>query len=514
MPTNRVFFSNVPFTTTEETLLGLFAQFGNVERLIAFQKPQGGFKGMGVCIFEHVGAAQTAIQHLLDADVDGRPIWVAEDTSEDCGKGRGTVSQPLEMQVQRILSMQPSHSMQPVRMEGLGPMHEPFRKPPVKVECGMSRSSSCVPGVRVFFSNVPFTTSEETLRRVFESVGALEKLILFQGHRGFRGMGVAIFVSTEDAAKSIVTLRDVDVDGRPLWVAPDTGREEDMMSKASQQALPAFGPGVWQNSLVRPEPSPRSNMSRGCMGCGSMGCGGLGCGSMGCGSVGRGMGFPASPHRTPSHNPGLQAAQQEPVEVFFSNIPFTTTKETLLSVFSTAGPVASMRLFNKRNGESRGMGVCTYDSPECARCAVQHLRDAPVDGRPMWVAIHTHHSPSQQLAMVSSPTVFFSNVPYEVEEHTLVQFFEEVGRVIELHLFTKKGGGSKGMGHCTFEDAKMAAAAVQGLRDRNVGGRPIWVAENTGAGEGLGFPGVVGFGPIKNSVGRPPMHRYSPYDLR
>ena len=39
-------------------------------------------------------------------------------------------------------------------------------------------------------------------------------------------------------------------------------------------------------------------------------------------------------------------------------------------------------------------------------------------------------------------------------------------------------GQSRGMGHCTFQAASQAAAAIGFLRDRDVGGRPIWIAED------------------------------------
>ena len=46
------------------------------------------------------------------------------------------------------------------------------------------------------------------------------------------------------------------------------------------------------------------------------------------------------------------------------------------------------------------------------------------------------------------------------------------------HGHFSQDGQSRGMGHCTFQAASQAAAAIGFLRDRDVGGRPIWIAED------------------------------------
>lgn len=87
-------------------------------------------------------------------------------------------------------------------------------------------------------------------------------------------------------------------------------------------------------------------------------------------------------------------------------------------------------------------------------------------------------------------------MPFEVTEETLRDFFEEVGKIDELRVFSGKDGKSRGMGTCTFEAPKMAEAAVRVLRDRNVGGRPIWVIEDgVDNGKDRGQKGGVPSGP-------------------
>lgn len=190
------------------------------------------------------------------------------------------------------------------------------------------------------------------------------------------------------------------------------------------------------------------------------------------------------------------APKEDPLEVFFSNVPYSTTEETLLQIFSKGGTVANLRVYRTNDGTSRGMGICRYQSPESVSWTVRNLREHEVDGRPMWVATHTDKSKGgDEIPPAMSCRVFFSNVPYEVEESTIRTLFEEVGRITDLKLF-RKGGKFMGMGQCTYEAPTMATLAIRVLRDRNVGGRPIWVSEDVnsmlmpsyGACKGMIFP--------------------------
>eukprot|EP00913_Durusdinium_trenchii_P017871 g16793.t2 len=132
-----------------------------------------------------------------------------------------------------------------------------------------------------------------------------------------------------------------------------------------------------------------------------------------------------------------------------------------------------------KTGESRGMGVVSFLDPDSVQRAVQTLRDHEVGDRKMWVSTHARVVADRGAVQpVSSAKVFFSNVPFDVGEDQLRALFEEVGIVQELTIFLKPDGQSRGMGHCTFQNPVMAANAIRGLRDRDVGGRPIWIAED------------------------------------
>ena len=77
----------------------------------------------------------------------------------------------------------------------------------------------------------------------------------------------------------------------------------------------------------------------------------------------------------------------------------------------------------------------------------------------------------------------------------------------ELNLFQNELGRSRGMGHCLFQSPQEAQLAIQELRDVDVGGRPIWIAEDSRGKTPLSGKGGKGAG--KGPMGA--MHRAQPY---
>ena len=72
----------------------------------------------------------------------------------------------------------------------------------------------------------------------------------------------------------------------------------------------------------------------------------------------------------------------------------------------------------------------------------------------------------------------FERIPFQL---TFVHFRGFWNASVFSGIFSwafSQDGQSRGMGHCTFQAASQAAAAIGFLRDRDVGGRPIWIAED------------------------------------
>jgi len=88
----NLFVGNLSFKTTQEELLTMFSQFGNVERVsIVTDRESGQPRGFAFVEMTERRDAETAISQLNGADLNGRNINVneARPRPEGGGGGRG-----------------------------------------------------------------------------------------------------------------------------------------------------------------------------------------------------------------------------------------------------------------------------------------------------------------------------------------------------------------------------------------------------------------------------------------
>lgn len=72
--------------------------------------------------------------------------------------------------------------------------------------------------------------------------------------------------------------------------------------------------------------------------------------------------------------------------VFVGNIPYDVDEETLKKIFSTVGPIVSLRLmYDKVTRQPKGYGFCEYKDPETAYAAMRNLNNVECGGRPLRV---------------------------------------------------------------------------------------------------------------------------------
>jgi RNA recognition motif-containing protein len=75
----NIYVGNLPYSTSNDDLQDMFAQFGNVTSANVIQdKFTGRSKGFGFVEMSDNGEAQSAIADLNGKDVDGRPLTVNE----------------------------------------------------------------------------------------------------------------------------------------------------------------------------------------------------------------------------------------------------------------------------------------------------------------------------------------------------------------------------------------------------------------------------------------------------
>jgi len=76
---NKLYIGNLSFSTTDESLSGLFAQFGTVESAkVITDRDSGRSKGFGFIEMSSPEEAQEAIEKLNGSQFDGRNLTVSE----------------------------------------------------------------------------------------------------------------------------------------------------------------------------------------------------------------------------------------------------------------------------------------------------------------------------------------------------------------------------------------------------------------------------------------------------
>lgn len=88
-----------------------------------------------------------------------------------------------------------------------------------------------------------------------------------------------------------------------------------------------------------------------------------------------------------------------------------------------------------------------------------------------------------------SNKIYVGNLPYSVNDDSLVQNFSEYGSVTSAKVMLDRDSGrSKGFGFVEMNNADQAQAAINGLNGMSVGGREIVVniarPRETGSGYG------------------------------
>ena len=86
----KIYVGNLPWSTNEEELRGVFERFGSVESVaVITDRETGRSRGFGFVEMGDEGSAQEAIRGLDGSDLGGRPLRVNEAQERRGGGGGG-----------------------------------------------------------------------------------------------------------------------------------------------------------------------------------------------------------------------------------------------------------------------------------------------------------------------------------------------------------------------------------------------------------------------------------------
>mmetsp|Transcript_33442 Transcript_33442/g.50449 ORF Transcript_33442/g.50449 Transcript_33442/m.50449 type:complete len:562 (+) Transcript_33442:176-1861(+) len=174
-----------------------------------------------------------------------------------------------------------------------------------------------------------------------------------------------------------------------------------------------------------------------------------------------------------SPNPVGSTANKEEFDdatrVYFGNLSFDTTTQTMIDLFEQHGKVLSLFINEDINSKrSRGYGFANMPKEDAER-AISALNGMEVDGRSIKV--------TEAAARVEKKRIYVGNLSFETDEDTIRSTFGEHGKIISVYYpGNKDGSGNRGFAIVTMKEED-ALKAIEELNDTDIDGRTIKVNE-------------------------------------
>ncbi|KAL8902051.1 MAG: hypothetical protein Q9192_000195 [Flavoplaca navasiana] len=356
----RVYVGNLSYDVKWHHLKDFMRQAGEVLFADVLLLPNGMSKVGANAIVEYAtrDQAQQAVNTLSNQNLMGRLVYVREDREAE---PRFTGPPPVRG----------SYDAGPPR-GGYGGNFGMGGGPP-----------SSGGGRQIFINNLPYNVGWQDLKDLFRQAaqqGAVIRADVHLGHDGRpKGSGIVAYEHPDDARNAIAQFNGYDWQGRMLEV------REDRFAGA---------PGGFAGG--------RGGFGMGGRGGGFAGRGGYGGrggfgggygGGFGGGRGGYGGGYGGPP--ASSIDNSAAAAPPNPFTdyassggerneiIYVRNLPWSTSNEDLVELFTTIGKVERAEIQYEPNGRSRGTGVVQFDSADNAETAISKFTGYQYGGRPL-----------------------------------------------------------------------------------------------------------------------------------
>ncbi|KAM0717950.1 hypothetical protein Q7P37_006282 [Cladosporium fusiforme] len=372
----RVYVGNLSYDVKWHHLKDHMREAGNVLFADVLELPNGMSKGCGIVEYSTKEEAQQAIASMSNRNLMGRLIYVREDRETEPrfnaggGGGRGGMR------------------------GGFGGGFPGPGGPGFGGRGGFAGGYGGGPmGGRsqIFVSNLPYNVGWQDLKDLFRQGGSVIRADVHQAPDGTpKGSGVVAFETPEDAANAIQTFNGYDWSGRVLEVREDRfagagafgGRGGAFGGRGN---FGGYGRGGYDGFQGRGGFGGAPGFGRGGFQAGFGRGGGYGGAPYG-GPPPGAYGAPSAPAQAPNPNPFTDFATSgmEPGPIIYvRNLPWSTSNEDLVELFTTIGKVERAEIQYEPNGRSRGTGVVEFGSQDDAATAIQKFQQYMYGGRPL-----------------------------------------------------------------------------------------------------------------------------------
>lgn len=308
----KLFVGCLPYSKTEEDLLQVFTQFGNVQEVAVLQG-----KGAAFVTFADVDGASQAVASLQGYVFDGstRGINVSYAGPGGGGSQKGQGPKPT-----RFSQQPPPPAGYPPGGKGGKGMGSPYLN--FAAQTGAA-GGQAAPGTKLFVGRLPFSKSEGDIWQLFSSIGPVVEVVLLKNPQTQEKKGAAFvrYQTIQHAAAAVAALDGFVFNGatRPITVSIHANSG----SVLNKMGTPAFG-------------AKRS--------------------------------FDAMSGGVSMQNSGIQV--EDGAKIFVGQLPFSKSERDLKELFVRFGQVAEVVLHRDANGQKKGAAFVSFFS---ANSAVQAL---------------------------------------------------------------------------------------------------------------------------------------------
>ncbi|GER33307.1 RNA-binding protein [Striga asiatica] len=171
----------------------------------------------------------------------------------------------------------------------------------------------------------------------------------------------------------------------------------------------------------------------------------------------------------------------EEAKVFVGNLPYDVDSETLAQLFGQAGVVEVAEVIYKRQADqSRGFGFVTMSTVEEAEKALKMFNRYDLNGRVLTVTKATKKDSRPERVprtYHSSFRLYVTNLPWQVDDARLGQFFSKHCKVVEARvIYDINTSRSRGFGFVTMSSEKELNDAIAALDGQDLDGRAIRIS--------------------------------------
>ncbi|XP_019707943.1 polyadenylate-binding protein 2 isoform X3 [Elaeis guineensis] len=192
---NNVFVKNLSESATEDNLLEIFGEYGNITSAVVMREGDGKSKCFGFVNFEDPEHAAKAVKELNGKKFDGKEWYV--------GKAQKKSEREMELKG--------------------------------RFEQRMQEAADKNQGANLYLKNLDDSIGDDKLRELFSEFGTITSCKVMRDPNGVsRGSGFVAFQSPDDASKALAEMNGRMIGSKPLYVAL-AQRKEDRRARLQAQ---------------------------------------------------------------------------------------------------------------------------------------------------------------------------------------------------------------------------------------------------------------------------------------